>query len=221
MKRKIKMVVIGAGSHSKVIIDTIRYSKQFEIIGYLDDAQQLQGKKVNGVTVLGTISRLQKIVIQKKISGAIIGIGNTNMKARATVFKRLRNYGVRLVNVIHPSATISKRSKIGNGVFVAAAAVINPGSIINDNVAINTAAIVEHDSIIEENVYISPGVILSGCVTVRKDTFIGSGAIVIPKVTIGKNVNLGAGTVVIADIPDNVVAVGNPARIIKKKLPDK
>lgn len=220
MKRKIKIAVIGAGAHSKGVIDTLRCCPEFEIVGYLDDAPQLQGKKVNGIPVLGTVSQLKKIVMQQKIGGAIIGIGSTNMMARDMLFKNLKNCGIKLVNAIHPTSVISKTSKIGDGVFIGTASIINPGAIINDNAVINTGAIVEHDNIIEENVYISSGVILSGRVTVKKGTFIGSGAIVIPEVTIGKNVTLGAGSVVIEDIPDNVVAVGNPAKVIKVKKSD-
>ena len=39
--------------------------------------------------------------------------------------------------------------------------------------------------------------------------------IVVPGVTIGKNAVIGAGSVVVKDIPDNVLAVGNPARVIR------
>ncbi len=37
-------------------------------------------------------------------------------------------------------------------------------------------------------------------------------------IKIGKNVTIGAGSVVIKDIPDNVIALGNPAKIIKSKM---
>lgn len=45
--------------------------------------------------------------------------------------------------------------------------------------------------------------------------FIGAGTIVLPGVLIGNNVVIGAGSVVTKDIPDNSVAMGNPARVIK------
>ncbi|RRK11232.1 sugar O-acetyltransferase [Lactiplantibacillus garii] len=43
----------------------------------------------------------------------------------------------------------------------------------------------------------------------------GAGAIVLPGITVGKNVVVGAGSVVTKDLPANVVAVGNPARILR------
>jgi maltose O-acetyltransferase len=54
-----------------------------------------------------------------------------------------------------------------------------------------------------------------GRVQVGKRTFIGAGSVILPGVTIGDNVIVGAGSVVTHDIPDNCVAAGNPARIIK------
>ena len=50
-----------------------------------------------------------------------------------------------------------------------------------------------------------------------KLSFIGIGATIIQGIIIGKNVTIGAGSVVIDDIPDNVIAVGNPAKLINNK----
>jgi maltose O-acetyltransferase len=54
-----------------------------------------------------------------------------------------------------------------------------------------------------------------GKVTVGCGTFIGAGAVILPGVSIGNNVIVGAGSVVTNDIPDNSVAVGNPAHVIE------
>lgn len=50
---------------------------------------------------------------------------------------------------------------------------------------------------------------------IGNNVFIGAGAIVLPGVTIGDNVVIGAGSIVAKDIPNNSVAVGNPARVVK------
>jgi maltose O-acetyltransferase len=52
-------------------------------------------------------------------------------------------------------------------------------------------------------------------IKIGDNVWIGGGAIVLPGVTIGQNSVIGAGSVVTKDIPANVVAVGNPARIIR------
>lgn len=56
----------------------------------------------------------------------------------------------------------------------------------------------------------------SRSITIGDNVWLGGGVIVCPGVTIGKNTVVGAGAVVTRDLPANVVAVGNPARVIRK-----
>ena len=53
-------------------------------------------------------------------------------------------------------------------------------------------------------------------VIIKEGSWIGANAIILPGVTIGKNSVVGAGSIVTKDIPDFTVAVGNPARVVKK-----
>ncbi|MEG2935473.1 MAG: sugar O-acetyltransferase [Clostridium sp.] len=53
-------------------------------------------------------------------------------------------------------------------------------------------------------------------VHIGKNCWIGAGAIIVPGVTIGDNVVIGAGSVVTKDIPSNVVAVGNPCKVLRE-----
>ena len=53
-------------------------------------------------------------------------------------------------------------------------------------------------------------------VHIGRNCWIGAGAIILPGITIGDNVVVGAGSVVTKDIPDNVVAVGNPCKTLRK-----
>jgi maltose O-acetyltransferase len=54
-------------------------------------------------------------------------------------------------------------------------------------------------------------------VTLHRGVIIGAGATVIEKITIGENSLIGAGSVVLHDIEADVVAVGNPARVVRKR----
>ena len=53
-------------------------------------------------------------------------------------------------------------------------------------------------------------------VTIGDNVWIGGNAVIMPGVTIGDNVVIGAGSVVTKDLPDNVIAAGNPCRIIRE-----
>ncbi|MGH3983823.1 MAG: sugar O-acetyltransferase [Pseudonocardiaceae bacterium] len=53
-------------------------------------------------------------------------------------------------------------------------------------------------------------------ITIGDNVWLGGGTIVLPGVSIGRNTVVGAGTVVVRDLPANVVAIGNPARIVRR-----
>ncbi|KQB84590.1 putative acetyltransferase [Corynebacterium oculi] len=54
-------------------------------------------------------------------------------------------------------------------------------------------------------------------ITVGSDTWIGAGVIVLPGVRIGDRVTIGAGSLVTQDIPDDAIAVGHPARVVRMR----
>jgi maltose O-acetyltransferase len=56
---------------------------------------------------------------------------------------------------------------------------------------------------------------LSAPITIGDNVWLGGGIIICPGVTIGDNTTIGAGSVVVRDIPANVVAAGNPCRVIR------
>lgn len=56
----------------------------------------------------------------------------------------------------------------------------------------------------------------SKAVSIGNDCWIGGNSVICPGVTIGNGVTIGAGSVVTKDIPDNSLAVGNPAKVIRK-----
>jgi galactoside O-acetyltransferase len=58
-------------------------------------------------------------------------------------------------------------------------------------------------------------VVDDGHIYIGENVWIGSGAVIVPGVHIGKNSVIGAGSIVTKDIPDNVVAVGNPCRVLR------
>lgn len=55
--------------------------------------------------------------------------------------------------------------------------------------------------------------------TIGDNVWIGMNAVILPGITIGSNVAIGANAVVNRDIPDNVIAAGNPCRVVKPKPP--
>lgn len=94
--------------------------------------------------------------------------------------------------------------------------------IIGDNVLIGSnVMIIDHSHGEHNDPDIPPSkrcLFSKGPIVIGNNTWICENVCILPNVTIGKNVIIGAGTVVNKDIPDNCIAVGNPLRIIDKKI---
>lgn len=210
-----KIVLIGGGGHCKVIIDIIKNTNEYEIVGITE--KKIDADKVLDVPIIGDDNFLKNIY-KNGVEYAFISLGAIdNVKLREKLYKKVKNIGFKVPKLIHKSAVVSPYAKIGEGTCVMAGAVINAGVKVGNNSIINTGSIIEHDCIIGDNVQISPGAILAGNIKVKNNSLIGMGSNIIQGVTIGENVTIGAGAVVINDILDNLVAVGMPAKIIRKK----
>ncbi|HUH18931.1 acetyltransferase [Albibacterium sp.] len=142
----------------------------------------------------------------------ILGIGDNKIRNRAGI--NILDHGNELINVIHPSASISKSITIGTGNFISRQAVVNTLAEIGNFCILNSSCIVEHECKLGNGVHIAPGAVLSGNVHIGNNSFIGANAVVKQGVRIGTNVIIGAGSVIIKDIADNQTIVGNPGRII-------
>lgn len=88
---------------------------------------------------------------------------------------------------------------------------------IGNNVMLTACTILGHDGSIDVlNRAYGKKLDRVGKIDIKDNVFIGHGAIILPGVTIGSNVIVGAGSIVTKDIPDGVIAVGNPAKAIGK-----
>lgn len=208
-----RVLIIGAGGHGQVVADALlscaSQDKQIELAGFVDDAPGLAGRKLLGVSVLGTIDQAASV----PHDAVVVGIGDN--AARARVYTQLALQGERFATVIHPRATVAPSATIAPGTVVFAGAVINTGADVGPNVIVNTGATVDHHARIAAHAHLAPGVHLGGTVTLGEGVFLGVGVNVIPNRTIGAWTTVGAGATVIRDLPDRVIAVGTPARIIK------
>ncbi|HJW02941.1 MAG TPA: NeuD/PglB/VioB family sugar acetyltransferase [Azospira sp.] len=150
---------------------------------------------------------------------AAIAIGGARGADRCRLAERFARADLPLPVLQHPNASISPTASIGAGSHVLAGGVVGAAANLGRCVIVNTTASVDHECVLDEGVHIAPGATLCGCVRIGAYSLIGPGAVVLPRINIGRNVIVGAGSVVTHDLPDNVVAWGNPARIIKENLP--
>ena len=208
-----RIIVVGAGGHAQVVADIVlsraAYGDQLALMGFVDDNVALVGGELLGAPIFGSIAMLRTI----QHDAIVVAIGDN--QRRAQVYEQLRAQGENIATLAHPRATLAAGAKLGAGSVVMAGAVINTQAVIGPNVIINTGATVDHHARISAHVHIAPGVHLGGAVTLGEGAFLGVGTNVIPSRSIGAWSVVGAGATVTHDLPERVVAVGTPAKIIR------
>jgi len=203
-----RVVLLGAGSHARVVLDILRSAEApVDVIGLVDasDAPDPSERTVAGLPVFGDLP--------EEVPAAVPAVGDG--RRRQQLIDRARRAGLRIVGAVHPSAVVSGAARLGEGVVICPGAVIVTGAVLGEGVIVNTGATVDHDCSLGSCCHIAPGAHLAGCVTVGDRAWIGIGAVVRQGITIGADATVGAGAAVVADVSPGVTVVGVPARPIR------
>ena len=211
-----KCVIAGAGGHGRVVLDILINGAEHEVVGFVDSDPDLNGRRMDGRTVLGDLSCLPELRDERGVEGVVVAIGNNDV--RREFADRIEQIGLTLINAIHPSANLAHNVALGRNIVVAAGALVCAHCQIGDSVILNTGCIVDHESMIGTAAHVCPGARLAGRVTIASGAFVGVGATVIQNVRVGFDAIIGAGAVVIGDVPPMSTVVGVPARETKEAV---
>lgn len=204
----IRLVLIGAGGHARVVLAAARTMPGVDVVAATDLAP---AEARISVPVVGQ-DALERLRLEGA-THAVITVGSVRPGSRrGALFALIERAGLLPLAVMHASATIATDATIGAGTVVLAGAIVNPGAAIGRNAIVNTGAIVEHDCEIADHVHVAPRVVLGGGVRVGEDAHIGIGATVLPGIRIGGAALIGAGAVVTKDVEPRQTVVGVPAR---------
>jgi sugar O-acyltransferase (sialic acid O-acetyltransferase NeuD family) len=206
MALKNRFIVLGAGGHARVLLETLRASGA-NVLGCLDPDRSLWKTKIEGVKILGGEELLDSY--RPNSISLVNGVGGPG---RRKVFARWTARGYRFPALTASSAIVASSAVLEDGVQVLTRAVVHPGASVGRNAVINTSAVIEHDCVIGDDAFIAPGVVLCGQVRIGRGAMIGAGAVVVPGVAIGDEAVVGAGSVVTRDIRGGITCWGIPAR---------
>lgn len=206
--------ILGVGHNTIVTID-LAESCGYSVKGLYHYQPDRIGEQYFGHTIIGCNEDLFQI----DLSGKQFAISVGDNRIRAELFDKIIEKGGSVVNLIHPSAIVSKYSKLGIGVCVHALSVVSADTIIGDNCIISNNDLVTHGVRIGNHCFLASNVVL-GANTIMEDySFIGSGATVISNKVghLGKYSYVGAGAVVTKSVNEGCVVAGNPAKEFMKK----
>ena len=207
------LLLIGGGGHCHTVIDSLQGSK-YDKIGIVDKLNRV-GEVLNGIPFVGSDDDLESLRVS--YCNAHVSLGSIgDYTKRRDLAHKLQELQFDLALIIHPKATLGLHTTIANGVLVGPSCIINSGTEIGEMCILNSGCIVEHNCMIKAYAHIAPGAVVCGDVHVGTGTHLGAGCVVREGISIGDNVMIGAGSIVTSDIPDGVVAYGNPCRVIRK-----
>lgn len=156
----------------------------------------------------------------KHLAGNEFTFGVAGPNAKESVFEYFLTYGIdryQYKNWIHPMAYISRSARLKKGIIIEPNVTVSSHATIGFGVTVKRNASIGHHSIINDYIEINPGVHIMSYSTIGKKTIIGAGSTIRDGINIGANVTIGMGSNVVKDIPDNVIAMGNPCTIWKEK----
>lgn len=146
-------------------------------------------------------------------------------RTRMDVFP-FNKFNIGAKSVIEDFATVNNGVGdviIGDNTIIGLGNVIIGPATIGNNVMLAQNIVVSGLNHGYEDIHLPPRLQKETCapIIISDDVWIGSNSVITAGVTIGKHAVIGAGSVVTKDVPDFSVAVGNPAKVIKKYNPEK
>lgn len=216
MEHKKRILLFGGGNQVHYTIDIIEKENKYEVVGIIDSIHEI-GTDRYGYKILGRQDDLIKIVEEYKIDAGIITIGDNWSRSIVynAIIKQMPTFN--FVNAIHPSVIIGKNVELGVGVVMMAGVIVNPLSKIGNFTFFATGCQIEHDCIIDDFASVSAGSVMGGYVKIGKFSAVTLGVTILDRITIGENSVIGSSSLVLKDIPDNVLAHGNPINKIRAR----
>lgn len=209
------MLIVGAKGFAKEVLEVCSQNDLLDQLVFFDDLSPDSPEKLYAIFPI--LKNMEEVQHHFRNVSPLFTIGIGNPKLRKSLYDKFIAVGGEYTSTISTTSVIgSFDTKIEAGCNIMQKVVITNSVTIRTGTIINQLSSIGHDVVIEEFCEICPNVSISGDCQIGSGSFIGTGAIILPNVRIGKNVMIGAGAVVSKDLPDNCVAVGIPAKIIKQ-----
>lgn len=206
-----KIAIIGAGGFAKEVLhllddlgkynDCSGFYQPDDVWGELWKDKEIMGLPVLPYSELTSSNRLT------------IGIGNSTTREKIVAeLGATKDY----INIIHPSAHVSRWVKMGNGNIITAGSIVTCDVVLGDHCQFNLNTTIGHDSIIGDYFTSAPGVNISGSCVIGKHVYFGTSAATRQGMKVADNIVIGMGAMVVKNLEQSGTYVGIPAKLLTR-----
>lgn len=213
MSKKQDLYILGAGNMARetfYICKDLGLSKN--VRGFLVESERMKIPSLN--KLYG-----KKIIYGKDINNIpknSLLIGAIGSAKRRRWIEELEGKKYKFATIVHPSVSLWDSVEIGVGCIISKGVVLTCDIRIGKHTIININSNINHDCVLGDFVTIGPGSHIGGNVRIGDGSWIGIGTTIIHNIKISKGCFIAAGAVVVKDIPDCTLAMGVPAKQVRK-----
>jgi sugar O-acyltransferase (sialic acid O-acetyltransferase NeuD family) len=218
MSKKLLLFPFGGNARESLasIFAINAKNEEWDLFGFVDDNDSTHGKECCGVKVLGGREILREIP-----DAYILAVPGSphNFLTRSAIISGLGIEESRFATIVHPSVVKAPDAKIGCNSLIMSGVVVSCGVTIGKHCIILPNTVVSHDSVVEDFCCIGSNISVSGSVHIGSSCYIGSGTKIREDISIGSGTLIGIGSNVVSHIQAGAIAVGSPAKEIRKSAP--
>ena len=218
------LILLGYGGNVVDVIDMVDDlndavspgGPRYEVLGFLDPRDELQGQERTGLPVLGRLTDAGRYVERYADVRFTTWIGRVETYHLRP--ERIASLGVpheRFETIVHPTTYLSRRATVGRGALVFQQCTVSNQAIIGDHVVVLPQTVISHDCVLGDYAVATSACLVGSEATVGRNAYLGTGCSMLPGVKIGEGSLVGIGAVVLRDVEPNKVVVGNPARELR------
>jgi sugar O-acyltransferase (sialic acid O-acetyltransferase NeuD family) len=205
-----RLLIIGAGGFGREVLawasDIPQEKREWDVGGFLDaNPRALDGFDV-GYEIFADPARYAPA--EHEVFVCAVG----DPRAKLLLARGIESRGGRFISLIHPTAIVGQRCRIGAGAVLCPYSVVTTDATLGDFVTLNVHASVGHDSTLGDGVTLNGHADVTGRAVLEEGVSLGSHAVVAPGVRISAYAKIGAGSVAFHKSRPGAVLLGVPAK---------
>jgi len=212
------LLIKGASAHGVVAAEAATF--RWKVVGFVDAAAGATGLIGAFGPLLGLPTDIPELLLKHGAADIFVAIGDNFTRKKAVAHVKSLAPHLHFPAIVHPTATICQNVEIGEGAIICAGAVVATGAKVGAFSILNTGASLDHHSTLGDYASMAPASATGGNAHIGEGAVIGMGAIIHHGTHVGPWTVVGSASLVNKNLPENVTAYGQPARVIRPRRPD-